>query len=116
MHSSVGVPQDCVLGLLLFTLFTGSLQTLVMRHNFSLHQFSDDTQTYGHYRYEKLLDLQVSFFECIDDIASRMKANHLKLNVSKTEAIWFPNGRSIHEIPNPPVKIVAESIILSKNV
>ena len=44
-----------------------------------------------------------------------MEANHLKLNVSKTEAIWFSNGRSIHKIPNRSVSIANDSIISSKN-
>ena len=89
MHSSISVPQGSVFGPLLFTLFTGDLEKLVKRHNFSFHQFADDTQIYGHCKYEKFLDLQVSLSECIDDIAGWMEANHLKLNVSKTEAIWF---------------------------
>ena len=45
-----------------------------------------------------------------------MEANHMKLNVSKTEVIWFSNGRSIHKIPNCPVRIVADNIIPCKNV
>ena len=116
MHSSVGVLQGSVLGPLQFTLFTGDLEKLVKRHNFSFHQFSDDTQIYGHFRYEKSLDLQVSLSECIDDIAGWMEANHTKLNVSKTKVIWFSKGRSIQKIPNRPVRIVKDSIIPSKNV
>ena len=116
MHSSVGVLQGSVLGPLLFTLFTGDFEKLVMRHNLSFHQFAGDTQIYGHCRSEESLDLQTSLSECIDDIANWMEANHLKLNVSKTEVIWFSNGRSIHKIPNRPVRIVADNILLSKNV
>ena len=74
------------------------------------------TLIYGHCRYEKPLDLQVSLSECIDDIAGWMETNHLKLNVLKTEAIWFSNGRNIPEIPNRPFRIVADSIISSKKV
>ena len=62
----------------------------------------------------KSLDLQASLSECIDDIADWMEVN--PLNVSKTEVIWFSNGRSIHKIPNRPVRIVADNILPSKNV
>ena len=54
MHSSVGVPQDSVPEALLFTLFSGDLEKLVIRHCFSFHQFADNTQIYRHCRYEKL--------------------------------------------------------------
>ena len=45
-----------------------------------------------------------------------MEANHLKLNISKTEVIWFTNGKGIHKIPNRPVRIVADNIIPSEIV
>ena len=63
MHSSVRVPQGSFLGLLLFTLFTGDLDKLVMRRNFSFYQFADDTQIYGHWKYEKSLDMQIALSE-----------------------------------------------------
>ena len=44
-----------------------------------------------------------------------METNHLKLNVSKTEVIWFSNVRNVHRIPGHPVRIVADSIIPSRN-
>ena len=62
-------------------------------------------------KYENSLDLRVALSECIDDVA-----NHLKLNVSKTEVIWFYNGRNLLRILRCSVRIVADSIISSRNV
>ena len=69
MHSTVVVPRGSVFRPLLFTLFTSDFEKLVMRHNFSFHQFAYDTQIYGHCKYGKSLDLQVALAECIDDVA-----------------------------------------------
>ena len=64
----------------------------------------------------KSFDLQVALSECIDDVAGWMEANHLKLSFFKTEDIWFSNARSVLKIPHRPVRIVADSIITSRNV
>ena len=78
VHSSVGAPQGSVLEPLLFTLFTGALKKLVMRHNFSFCHYADHTQIYGHCKYENSFDLQVALSVCIDDVAGWVEANHLK--------------------------------------
>ena len=40
----------------------------------------------------------------------------MKLNVFKIEVIWFSNARNVLRIPHHPVRIVADSIIPSRNV
>ena len=116
VHSSAGVPQSSVLKPLLFILFTDDLEKLVMRHNFRSHQYADDIQINDHCKKENSLELEKAFSECLDDVAVWIEANHLKLNVSKTEFIWFSNGRNFLRFPRRPVRIVADSIIFSKNV
>ena len=94
------------------SLFTRNFGKLIMKYNFSLHQYADDTQIYGHCKYGKSLGMQIALSECIDD-AGWMEANHLKLNISKSEVICFSNSRNVLRIPLRSVSIVADSIIPS---
>lgn len=41
-----GVPQGPVFGMLLFTLYTSSLDDIALRHSMGYHFYSDDTQIY----------------------------------------------------------------------
>ena len=60
--------------------------------------------------------LQIRVSECVDEIASWMGANCLKLNTEKTEVIWFSSHQNMKNIPSYSVRVLDSNIFPSKSV
>ena len=111
----MGVPQGSVFGPLLFFLYTGHLERIVMKYKLGFHQYADDTQIYGHCNKEGTEELQMRVSECVDEIASWLGANCLKLNSEKTEdLVFFPSESE--NIPNYSVRVLESNIFPSISV
>ena len=76
---------------------------------------ADDTLIYGHCINKGTEKLQMRVSECVDEIASWMGANCLKINSEKTVVSWFSCRRKLENIHNYSL-IVLKSNILHKNM
>ena len=112
----MGVPQGSVLRPFLFALYTRDFERIVMKYKLGFHQYADDTQIYGPCNNEGTEKLQIRLSECVDEIASWMGANYLKLNSEKTEVIWFFSRRTLKIISNFSVRVIESKFFPSKSV
>ena len=115
-HLRTGVPQGSVIGLLLFNLYSSDLETIAQRHNLSFHQYADDTLLYSSCVPGETEQLQNRLSDCVDEMAAWMEFNSLKLNRSKTEAIWFSSLRKVKKLPTKQIRILDTFISPSESV
>ena len=94
-----GVPQDSVLGPILFILYTKPLTTLIRRHSISNHSFADDTQLHDSCRPDQIDTSVQGMQDCISDVNTWMTSNKLTLNDDKTECLLIVSNRT--SLPNP---------------
>ena len=115
-HLHTGVPQGSVRGPLLFKLYSSDLETIAQRHNLSFHQYAGDAQLYSSCVPGETEQLQNRLSDCVDEMASWMESNSLKLNRSKTEAIWFSSLRKANKLPTKQIRILDTFISPSGSV
>ena len=84
-----GVPQDPVLGPMLFNMYILPIADIFECHQIRYHIYTDDTQLYAECPPLNHTDALRNINECVRDIRRWLYCNHLQLNEKKTEAIIF---------------------------
>jgi hypothetical protein len=93
-----------------------NLIRLIERHSLHPHICADDTQVYGSCSPADVRQLHSRVSSCVDDIASWMQSNRLKLNTDKTDVLWCAMSRRQHQLPTTPTWINNDLITSSTSV
>ena len=108
-----GILQGSVLGPILFTINTVSIENICRRHQVEFHLYADDTQIYLSFRpsipFSKH-DCIARIEKCIEEIGIWMTQNLLKLNSDKMEFILFGTSQQLSKVDDISLHISSDTI------
>ena len=117
-HLPFGELLGPVLGTVLFSLYTTSLnQVISTHHNLSHHLYADDTQVYISLSQSNAQESVSTLSYCLTDILFWMEPSKLKLNPDKTDLIIIGTKQQRNRVINHfPVKLLGSDTFPSDTV
>ena len=111
------MPQGCVFGPVLFSLYTTSLSQVITNNNLSHHLYADDTQVYISLSQANAQKSVSTVSYCLTDILFCMESSKLKLNPDKTYLIIIGTKQQRNRvIIHFPVKLLGSDTFPSDTV
>ena len=111
------VPQESILGPILFMLYTTPLRKICKKHAVTYHLYADDQQLYLAFKPSNAGAKEQCIKQlqgCIADIHKWMSANMLKLNNEKTEFIMFGTNHQLKKTESVSTRIaISNTNVLS---
>ena len=111
-----GVPQDSVLGPVLFSLYSQSLSSILRDHDFNYHFYADDSQLQTSFEKSQVKSVTDSLSDCLTDVSAWMVVNKLKLNENKTEVIVTGTPSNVQAVNLSSLKICGQEIHTTSTV
>ena len=98
-----GIPQGCVLGPVVFSIYTMPLDAIFRKYQLQYHIYADDAQLYvdlSEVRDGETADAVCRVERCIEEARLWMSDHNLLLNENKTEAIIIsaPNRKHLQDV------------------
>ena len=104
-------PQGCVLGPILFSLYTTLCKVIQNHPGISFQFYTDDTQLYVHLAHKNVTSALDNLSHCLEDVKRLLSTNKLKLNPDKSKFIVFGSKSQCKKLNHSfPVNILCNLI------